>query len=159
MFFKSVNFPPVVFWCNDAKLLLTLHWMNWYFIDLIQHSTPIIHHIYTWSLLCNSTGKHFKNIQHIPWNIYIVVLCFVLLYSYHQVLIDLFDLFVHIFQGYIKSPSATAQQRANCEHNSGDVLPWWRHQIETFVALLAICAGNSPVTGEFPTQRPERERD
>ena len=31
---------------------------------------------------------------------------------------------------------------------------WWRHQIETFSALLAICAGNSPVTGEFPTQRP-----
>ena len=31
---------------------------------------------------------------------------------------------------------------------------WWRHQIETFSALLAICAGNSPVTGEFPAQRP-----
>ena len=24
-------------------------------------------------------------------------------------------------------------------------LPWWRHQMETFSALLAICAGNSPV--------------
>ena len=33
-------------------------------------------------------------------------------------------------------------------------LAWWRHQMETFSALLAICAGNSPVTGEFPTQRP-----
>ena len=31
---------------------------------------------------------------------------------------------------------------------------WWRHQMEPFSALLAICAGNSPVTGEFPTQRP-----
>ena len=30
----------------------------------------------------------------------------------------------------------------------------WRHQMETFSALLAICAGNSPVTGEFPSQRP-----
>ena len=27
---------------------------------------------------------------------------------------------------------------------------WWRHQMETFSALVAICAGNSPVTGEFP---------
>ena len=27
---------------------------------------------------------------------------------------------------------------------------WWRHQMETFSALLAICAGNSPVPGEFP---------
>ena len=26
--------------------------------------------------------------------------------------------------------------------------------METFPVLLAICAGNSPVTGEFPTQRP-----
>ena len=27
---------------------------------------------------------------------------------------------------------------------------WWRHQMETFSALLAICAGNSTVTGKFP---------
>ena len=26
--------------------------------------------------------------------------------------------------------------------------------MEAFSALLAICAGNSPITGEFPTQRP-----
>ena len=32
--------------------------------------------------------------------------------------------------------------------------PWWRHKMEIFSALLAICAGNSPVTGEFPAQRP-----
>ena len=31
---------------------------------------------------------------------------------------------------------------------------WWRHQMETFSALLAICAENSPVSGEFPAQRP-----
>ena len=31
---------------------------------------------------------------------------------------------------------------------------WWRHQMEAFSALLAICAGNSPVPGEFPAQRP-----
>ena len=31
---------------------------------------------------------------------------------------------------------------------------WWRHQMETFSALLALCAGNSPVTGEFPSQGP-----
>ena len=32
---------------------------------------------------------------------------------------------------------------------------WWRHQIETFSVLLALCVGNSPVTGEFRTQRPD----
>ena len=30
---------------------------------------------------------------------------------------------------------------------------WWRHQMETFFALLAFCAGNSLVTVEFPAQR------
>ena len=34
----------------------------------------------------------------------------------------------------------------------------WRHQVETFSALLALCAGNSPVTGEFPLQRPVTQR-
>ena len=33
-------------------------------------------------------------------------------------------------------------------------LSWSRHQMETFSALLAICAGNSPVPVEFPAQRP-----
>ena len=32
--------------------------------------------------------------------------------------------------------------------------PWWRHQMETVSALLALCAGNSLVTGVFPAQRP-----
>ena len=38
---------------------------------------------------------------------------------------------------------------SRCQYNS-----WWRHQMETFSASLAICAGNSPVHGEFPAQRP-----
>ena len=42
-------------------------------------------------------------------------------------------------------------------HNTTRVyfeISWWRHQMETFSALLALCAGNSSVTGEFPWQRP-----
>ena len=31
---------------------------------------------------------------------------------------------------------------------------WWHHQMETFSALMALCEGNSPVTSEFPSQRP-----
>ena len=34
------------------------------------------------------------------------------------------------------------------------ISPWWCHRMETFSTLLALCAGNSPVTGEFPAQRP-----
>ena len=53
----------------------------------------------------------------------------------------------------------------NLEADEGDLLTpadgqrypeyaWWRHQIETFSALLALCAGNSPTTGEFPSRGP-----
>ena len=31
---------------------------------------------------------------------------------------------------------------------------WWSHQREIFSTLLALCVGNSPVTCEFPSQRP-----
>ena len=41
-----------------------------------------------------------------------------------------------------------------CSHTQRYKATWWRHQIETFSALLAICAGNSPVPGEFPAQSP-----
>ena len=30
---------------------------------------------------------------------------------------------------------------------------WWRHHMEIFSMLLALWVGNSPVTGEFPSQR------
>ena len=33
-------------------------------------------------------------------------------------------------------------------------IAWWCHQIETFSTVLALCVGNSLVTGQFPTQRP-----
>ena len=38
--------------------------------------------------------------------------------------------------------------------NSAEVESWWRHQMETFSALLAIFARYSPVPSEFPVQRP-----
>ena len=41
-----------------------------------------------------------------------------------------------------------------CLQNIIKAHTWWRHQMETFSALLALCAGNSPVTAEFPSQRP-----
>ena len=36
----------------------------------------------------------------------------------------------------------------------GIIITWWRHQMKTFSALLSLCVGNSPVPGEFPSQRP-----
>ena len=33
-------------------------------------------------------------------------------------------------------------------------IAWWRHQMETLSVLLALCEGNPPVTGGFPSHRP-----
>ena len=34
------------------------------------------------------------------------------------------------------------------------LVPLWRHQKETSSASLALCVGNSPGAGEFPSQKP-----
>ena len=35
---------------------------------------------------------------------------------------------------------------------SGHLITWWHHQMEKFSALLALCEGNPPVTGGFPSE-------
>ena len=37
---------------------------------------------------------------------------------------------------------------------TGSVWPLWRHPMETFPPLLDLCAGNSPIIGEFLSQWP-----
>ena len=34
------------------------------------------------------------------------------------------------------------------------IISWWHKQMEILYALLALCVGNSPVNGDFPSQRP-----
>ena len=36
-------------------------------------------------------------------------------------------------------------------------ISWWRHQMGTFSALLALCTRNSPVTDEFPAKARDAE--
>ena len=56
------------------------------------------------------------------------------------------------FKHIARSSTVIDRKRTPVWHRSAT--SWWHHQMETFSALLAICAGNSPVPGEFPTQRP-----
>ena len=42
----------------------------------------------------------------------------------------------------------------DCHTYDGSMSLCWRHQMETFSALLAICAGDSLVPSEFSAQRP-----
>ena len=63
---------------------------------------------------------------------------------------------------WLESPSCSLWRRCQGDAMHSGATPresppyysWWRHQMETFSMLLALCAGNSLVAGEFPTQRP-----
>ena len=59
-----------------------------------------------------------------------------------------------MLSGHRKMIRNCNSQRELEERHSYLCSQWWRHQMEAFSALLALCVGNSPVTGEFPTQRP-----
>ena len=50
--------------------------------------------------------------------------------------------------------SSIQTSRASGQVELGGDFSWWRHQMEIFSGLLAICVGKSPIPGEFPTQRP-----
>ena len=68
---------------------------------------------------------------------------------------DIYDFTLTLFQGLVVQ--ITASYRYCFVFFIWIIIPlsaWWRHQMETFSALLAIFAGNSPVSGEFPAQRP-----
>ena len=63
-------------------------------------------------------------------------------YSYHQ---------THIHPTPTISPHIKYRLWTKIKHQPVDLgRTWWRHLMKTLCALLAICAGNSSVTGEFP---------
>ena len=50
---------------------------------------------------------------------------------------------------WFETPAGSLWRHCNATSHSR-----WCHQTATFSLLLALCAGNSPVTGELPSQRP-----
>ena len=49
-------------------------------------------------------------------------------------------------------PTTQTDYRCTCKYS------WRFNQMKTFSALLSLCAGNTPVTGEFTSQRPVTRR-
>ena len=65
-------------------------------------------------------------------------------------MLGIHEIYVHIIGLLGGEPPWPVASQHQC-----DVDPWWwHHQLETFCTLLALCAGNSLVTSEFPSQRP-----
>ena len=91
---------------------------------------------------------HMQNCQHFPWRCH--EMNTFLSFS------DCTDLTANHMAKSLLSPNAPNVYEAWVMFASifKSLISWWRHQMETFSALLAICAGNSPVPGEFTAQRP-----
>ena len=96
-------------------------------------------------MIADSCRVHLK---HYALGSSFVVLCRVL------VMVDLSISFRIASQNLEQSYNCPSANQATIKYMRISSITWWRHQMETLSALLALCAGNSPVPGEFPTQRP-----
>ena len=79
--------------------------------------------------------------------------CFVWVVSLHEPRVICFSLQIKCLSAY-RGEVLFFQTNPIFRQLLPAVITWWRHQMETFSALLALCAGHSPVTGEFSAQRP-----
>ena len=81
------------------------------------------------------------------WYHYLFLLTYIYMYTYIYIYI-----YIHsrLFRWFV----SLINEQVNYVILIHTFFTWWRHQMETFSALLAICAGNSPVAGDFPSQRP-----
>ena len=127
--------PRTIWWlCGSLGRATDIVFMIFWIVNSVNQSNKQI--ILRCYLLVDATNV----------SLYLVtaMACTVLLASSHQLnwLAARFHLNLVAFES---SPgwSAEASNRASCR-------TWWRHQMEIFSALLAICAGNSPITGLFP---------
>ena len=102
-----------------------------------------------WRIRVNKAHKFIKNWRHNP-NIYItdtkIYIIYIHIYIFSPLHID--GIIIPLI-GHCPSDIELATHCCLGRHQA-----WWRHQMETFSALLTICVGNSPVPGEVPAQRP-----
>ena len=99
------------------------------------------------------------NCVHTAWNI-LQSICCVFFSLCHQYVFRFTDITQGCFHGTVSSTSEVTltnkskidQDQATTNHVHISCEPWWRHQMETFSALLAICVGNSPVPVKSPNK-------
>ena len=83
------------------------------------------------------------------WHFYLKFSAYIVIINTLARNIHAFFLFTRLLIGFEKHPKMTTIIKNDpYSHIS------WRHQMETISALLALCAWNSPVTGEVSAQRP-----
>ena len=76
----------------------------------------------------------------------------------------IFSLICAWINGWVNNRDAGDLRRHSARYDvivmiGGWCFSWWRHQMETFSALLALCGGNPPVTGGFSQRSMTRSFD
>ena len=76
--------------------------------------------------------------------------CHIILSVVNQYVFPLFSTCLSIYENIrdVKQPRILMKQLFSHVYRVNKSLSWWRHQMETFSALLAPCNGNPPVTGQ-----------
>ena len=120
----------------------------WDFLSCSLHIEYIINYLY------RRIHDFCQSIVYLRWVVINHLFFFLCLWQQNWLKLNWVELNVHV----IKSSSSCCADSNECRRWALTLLiypvSWWRHQVETFSALLAICAGNSPVPSEFPAQRP-----
>ena len=91
------------------------------------------------------------------WSIYLYPSGLFIDIDMQSILVDSCYTFTHITSlSYLplKQPCRILTKFRPVQNYNKAYTTWWRHPMGTFSTLLALCAGNSPVTGEFPALRP-----
>ena len=140
----------------------------------LTHQTQISRHIYACICiyiffrgvirifvlhLCIIIKSEICLISHCLWLVHETMVCAVVWITMLLWVCDMANCFGEHFMSWwlcLKcDPLTLTYNKVPCQVHYWRLAPiWWRHEMETFSALLAICAGNSPVTGEFPAERP-----
>ena len=132
---------------NVFKYIITIPWGCRYWLYIMTH----YYHIsfcYPAMVLHWYLGYDKSSVGHLKSQNPVNSLSTHVLISIHSKR-DAGNVFLHNLQYFLARSCKTENDEVQYI-----IVSWWRHQMETFSALLAFCAGNSPNTSEFPSQRP-----
>ena len=135
---------------HTTKISFTFpRYVEWYLIKRIDREILFSVFLY---------ASYFGNIDILIYHRWLIIHCCTFYVSVQICNLKLLVLFcdVHVshYTIHLIIFHSITRYMQHTLHSKKSMFTWWHHQMETFSALLAFCAGNSPVTGEFLAQRP-----
>ena len=134
------------YWLRSS--VYAMMFLSLIYVLLINHDnayTP--HFLKVWSRYFYKIYNFLYHLRVFVCNclMYRLFLCFMADFKFHLTM----AIWPYICFSKIDNKAALTRAMAISQY-----ITWWRHLMETLSGLLDFCAGNSPVTGEFPAQRP-----